>query len=407
MRLFNKWREYKKTELSVYILSLMIFFWILFDSTITYLTPLILSSKGFSNTLVGAIISVSSVAGLLLDFFIYRVFKTSNYIRSFSLMFLIGLFYPLVLVSANSVAFFLFAMALWGLYFDLYGFGLFDFVGRFIRKDENSFAFGVVSVFRTLGLFIGPIIVGLFIGDKINLRSIYFVWAYFLISVTFFIILISLRNRRKKDFYKKKFRRVRKLFFEFNIFKKLSRKMISPLMITFFLFTVEAFFWTLAPLSSTVFGLRNFGALFLAAYTLPPILLGWFVGRFTKVFGKKRTAIYSIMIGSAGLFLMTYLSNPILILITTFFASCFFGLSLPSISGAYADYISEATYFEEEIEALEDSFCNLGYIVGPVSAGILADFMGLFGAFRILGIVGIILSLVLIKVTPRKIQIKV
>jgi MFS family permease len=81
-------------------------------------------------------------------------------------------------------------------------------------------------------------------------------------------------------------------------------------------------------------------------------------------------------------------------------------MALPAINAAYADYISEAPQVEGEIEGLEDFAFNIGYVVGPISAGVLADILGMKGAFSILGAFGAALAFILLVVTPKNIVIR-
>ena len=59
----------------IYLLAFMLMFWTLFDSTITYVTPLIITERGFSDTMMGLIYASSSVIGAFFDFFICKLFK--------------------------------------------------------------------------------------------------------------------------------------------------------------------------------------------------------------------------------------------------------------------------------------------------------------------------------------------
>ena len=182
--------------------------------------------------------------------------------------------------------------------------------------------------------------------------------------------------------------------------------MTPVLFLTFFLFFVEAFFWTLAPLYAETTNLKAFGSLFLTAYTLPALLVGWLVGSFTKRFGKKETAFVGVLIGSLVLSSFAYLPDSTVSIIAVFVASVFISMSLPAINSAYADYISESPQVEGEIEGLEDFAFNIGYVAGPISAGILADFFSIPVAFSILGLIGVVLASILLLVTPDNINIK-
>ena len=153
-------------------------------------------------------------------------------------------------------------------------------------------------------------------------------------------------------------------------------------------------------------GLGQFSGLFLAAYTLPTLIVGWFVGSLTKHFGKKRTAFLGLFIGSLILSSFFYLPSPIIAIFVIFISSCFISMALPAINAAYADYISDAPQVEGEIEGLEDFAFNVGYVIGPISAGVLADILGLKVAFSILGLFGAILALILLLIAPKHILIK-
>ena len=100
-------------------------------------------------------------------------------------------------------------------------------------------------------------------------------------------------------------------------------------------------------------------------------------------------------------------ANPWWQLILVFLSSMFISLASPSIDGAYADYISEAPQVEGQIQGLEDFAFNIGYVVGPILAGILADIFSIPIAFSILGFIGLFLAVVLLRFTPTSIVIKV
>ena len=99
--------------------------------------------------------------------------------------------------------------------------------------------------------------------------------------------------------------------------------------------------------------------------------------------------------------------NFILVTLFVFIASFCFAISWPSINGAYADYISESEHFEKEIEGLEDFSMNLGYTIGPMMAGFLADRAGNLQSFALFAVAGAVLSLGLFLFAPKTITVKV
>jgi MFS family permease len=145
--------------------------------------------------------------------------------------------------------------------------------------------------------------------------------------------------------------------------------------------------------------------LFVMVYSLPIIIVGWFLGNITKTFGKKRTGFVSFIIGALIFSFIYRVSNTWEILAITFIASIFISLSWPAISGAMADYIDEKRGWESEIEGMGDLYANLGYVIGPMLAGFMSDKIGTSLAFSSMAIILAALTLILMNLTPRKIKL--
>jgi MFS family permease len=391
----------------VYNFALVILFWTLFDATLQYVTPLLMQERGFSASLIGMIIGFSSLAGALFDLLLCRFFSRTDFKRFILAMFAICSVYPLFLWHADSIALFLFAMAVWGLYFDLYSFSTFSFVGRYTAQGRHSESFGLVQIFRSLGLILAPLIVGLVLSGKVGWQlfslSRSFLLAGFLL---FLVLLFAMRKQGPVATEHPRAPRRKSLFIELRLWKKLGRTMLPVLLLTFYLFLIESFFWTLAPLYAEVSGLGQLSGFFLAAYSLPALIVGWTVGSLTARFGKKRTAFAGLFAGSILLSCFSFFSNPYLLIVLVFASSFFTSVALPAINAAYADYISESSQVEGEIESLEDFAFNSAYVLGPVSAGLLTDLVGIPHAFSLLGFYGVITALVLLLITPKSITIR-
>ncbi len=122
--------------------------------------------------------------------------------------------------------------------------------------------------------------------------------------------------------------------------------------------------------------------------------------------GKKRTAFFSLLAGSLIMSGLVFLKDaPVILIIVNFLASFCTSLAWPAINGVYADYISEAPKIEKEIEALQDSTTNLGYVIGPILAGFASEYLGHLEALSILGVVSGITAIVLSRTTPREIRV--
>jgi MFS family permease len=171
---------------------------------------------------------------------------------------------------------------------------------------------------------------------------------------------------------------------------------------------IDATFWTIGPLLvESWVDLGILGSLFLTAYLLPPLFMGWLVGPMTGLLGKKKTAIIALLLASLVLTGFFFVSNHIMLIFLALFIGLFVSVAYPANSGTYADYISESESVGTEIESQADLATNIGYVIGPILAGFLADTFGNIFAFGIIGIIGIAISLLLLLITPRKIKIKI
>jgi MFS family permease len=406
--LYSHIKKYGSNHQSLYLLCFIVFFFTIFDSIVQYVTPLILTERGFSNTEMGLIIGSSSVFGAIFDFIFCRFVKNVTFRRIFLFMLLICFVYPIILWGAKTVWIFLVAMALWGVYYDLYNYGVFDFVGRYTKKEEHSSSFGVTQVFRSMAQVVAPIIAGLTIVGLVTFQSISFGWIFLAIAALSFSMLLYDTKNKKPLFIAKKRAKIIDSSKKIALLGKIIKIIFPALVMTMALTVFEAFYWTLGPLYAEQLNLGQLSGFFVTAYSVPAVLLGWYVGAITNKLGKKRAAYITFLIGSVIMTGFIFVQNDAFLAIAiTFIAACFLGLSLPAINGAYADYISETPELESEIEAAQDFFINAGYIVGPMIAGIMADTFDYHNSFAFLGMVGVIVALLLLKFSPKHIKIKV
>lgn len=403
--LSDHFQRYGRSHQAIYILSLMFLFWSMFDGITTYVTPLIVTQTGLSKTWMGVIVGSSSMFGAVFDFAMCKLFKRSYWRQVFLIMFALCLAYVWVLFKAGTVWFFLLAMALWGVYFDLKNFGSFDFVVRFTKKDEHSSSFGVLGVFSSLGYLLAPLIAGFLISDIVDFK-IFLIAAIFLgISFLFFLSLIFKEKTMPQEISGKTYQ-YKGFFQELKLWSKLDKILLPVLIMTMVLNTIDAFFWTIGPLIAESFtSLHQFAGLFMTAYSLPSLLVGWWVGKVTRRLGKKQTAYLALFVGSLCFTLIALIKNPLLLIFDVFLASFLLSFAFPAIRAAFADYIKETEQYEKEIEGLEDFYTNIGYVIGPIIAGSLADLVGNAQTFTILGLFGVVMAIILFKISPKKINV--
>lgn len=302
---------------------------------------------------------------------------------------------------------FVLAMAIWGLYFDLMNFGTLDFVGRKADESERADHFGRLSIFKELGYMLAPLVVGLVIGesDIIGAPPLILMCIFLGISVLFFVVVTSISKKEKQEYIEDEKLRIRNVFVEIYLWRTFGRALFPALVLFTLLNIFDSFFWTLGPLLAESYtNLHPFNGILLTVYTLPSLLVGWFVGNVTSKFGKRRTAYGAFFLSSVAIAFFSSMHNPYLILLDVFVASSFLGFSFPALNGAFSDYLVESANREREIEALGDFYTNIGYVVGPMVAGLLADKVGIAGSFSYLGIFCAVCGALLLVMAPRKIH---
>ncbi len=387
----------------IYTLGFVVLFWTIFDSSLTYVTPLLIEQRGFSPTAVGIIIGTSSMFGALFDIVGSKIFKDIRFKTIFTFLFAFCFAYPFFLWQANSITGFLLAMSIWGIYYDLYGFGTFNFVGKHIPKESQSSSFGVIQTFRSLGGIIGPIIIGLLVVETVShepfITSVVFLTIALLI---YFVLIFKLQKGIDDADHKKKRRSHRGNFFrEFYLLKKLGVQIFPILLVTFYLFFIESFFWTLGPIYAESGELGKLGGVFLTAFQLPALLIGWFVGTLVSRYTEKTIALYGLLIGTGVLSFFMLAPNAFVATLLVFVSSLFTSAALPAVNTIYSSMIADKPDLDSEIESIEDFSFNSGYVFGPILAGSISDALSIPIAFSLLGLLGVIISGLLIVASHR------
>lgn len=385
----------------IYLFGIVILFFVIFDGIVSYTVPLITSENGLSTTLIGIIISSAAISGAFFDFTIYKIFKNPMFRRLFIVMFIASLTYILIIWKANSFWLYILAMVLWGFYYDLKNFGTLDFTCRYFPKEKSTSSFGTILVFQSLGYLLAPLIAGFLIFDKVGNKPFFAALLFLAIAVIFFILLIF-QTRKAKQFIPEK-PIVRKSFSEeISLWKKTGKIILPILILSSFCTLIDSFFVTLGPIVAESLPLEPFDGVFMFAYLLPALIIGNFVGKIASKFGEKNSMVFGLLIGSFILSFFYFFKNPFLIPLMIFISFCFISIILPIIDGIYAHYIHQFPKNEKETQELGDFFGNIGYIIGPIIAGIIADRFGIVATFSILGVAGFLFAIFLIFFMPKK-----
>ncbi len=389
------------------LFGLSTFFIAIADSIMSYFVPIVITEVGFTNTEMGLLYASSSIFGAIFDFILSKTLKSTNYKRMYLYTILLGIVFPLLLFTNSIFWFYLMAMMIWGLYYNIWNFGYYDFVAREQKTGSHASSFGFLSMFNDLGYVIGPLIAAQFVLREGSLFPIvtpifgFFLGMLFLIG----IYLIQKKARKKNKLISDENGRNVTFLKEAGLWLKIGRHMWPVLLLGTFLSITEAVYWTVTPLLEDVStNLAHFGGIIMAASLAPSLFINWSVGVFTSKFGQKYTAYVSFLLSNLILLTVGFVSDPYIIIILIFLSSLFEALAFPAIAGAVADYLKESKSFDNEILSVKDFFGNVGYIIGPIFAGIMLDEIGSLMIFTYFAAIGLFVSLILIFFSPKSID---
>ncbi|KKT32791.1 MAG: hypothetical protein UW21_C0018G0007 [Candidatus Woesebacteria bacterium GW2011_GWB1_44_11b] len=400
-RVYLQVKGYGVSHRTLYAVSFMIFFWAIFDGMISYSAPLAITEAGFSGTMMGIILASSSVAGAVFDFFLSGVMhRRTTFRRVYLLMFGLAIAMPFLLIGAKNIFIFLAAMAIWGFYYDLVNFGDFDFIYKESKKDEYVSNFGILDIFKVLGYVIAPVLAGFLIGELINPAIIVYMFAFLFTAFSFYLLVLWMTRKRayvKEDIHPHRKHSMRFLA-EVKIWRKVGKSILPILGFMMLINIFDSFFWVVGPIFSEELQLIHpLGEFLIPAYLAPALIVGWFGGQISNKFGKSKTASTAFFLGSSLLAIVSFVASPVIIILVVFCASFLSSLAWPTVKGMFVDFINQKENYEGEIEGLADFATNLGYIVGPVTAGVLSDVFGSARSFAVLGAIGAVSSLLLFK----------
>lgn len=372
----------KQLGFGFFVITILLF--ALGDGVFSYQVPIWLESVFQDVALVGVVLSSSSLIGFLCDLSFPTLFAKRDYRFFFTLTFITALATQLIgLLSSSWVAAFV-VMALWGFYFELFEFGLYHFLHSEIEPSQHASGWGITEALRSLALVASPLLVSMLFVlriDPFRLSSVFF-------GISLMIsLIVFLRNKKRiikivhdpdKAFS----------FVTFRVWSTFLGK-IWPIYLFFFcLVVVDATIWSVGIFfAEELRQISPLGAFFVPAYIVPTLLAPLFAGKLARRFGKKRSAFVIAIPLSLTLFIGHWtLHSPLWHVAVMALAGCFAGMILTESEAIFEDYVARLHRFSSEMIGLVRSASSLGYIIGPLVAGLLAEVVGIERTLAVIGL---------------------
>lgn len=369
---FHQQLSNKRIVFSIFATSVFLF--ALADGIFSYQVPLWLFSIVHDFALVGIVMSSSSLIGFLCDLVFPKILRGRKY-QFFALAtFVVAGFTQITALLLHNWLGGILAMALWGVYYELFLFGLYHFLHTEIDPAQHASGWGVTESLRSLGLVIAPILISLLVLFPVS---------PFVYSFTFFVgagILNVLLLRRQN--------RVQKMIVEdghqefavatFRVWVTFLSRMWPVYIFFFSVILLDAAIWTAGVFFSAHLQEQSIlGALFVPAYYLPVLFVPLLAGKMAKKFGKKHTAFIAAFPLGLLLLIGNWTERSVLWHVgIMFLAGCATAIIVTESEAVFEDYVARLHRFSGEMVGLVRSASNIGYILGPLCAGFAADWLG-------------------------------
>ena len=394
----------KSNILTVLFFSTILFVISFADALMSYVSPIFIEDQVQSTFLMGIIFAFSSFVGIICDILFPKLFTNQTHFFFLKVTVLTAIAFPLTFIFfPQHILTILFAMAIWGVYYELNTFSSFEFVHSYVHISEHAKTWGIMQAFQSGAYALAPLLATqLLLTGYIDL----FTTVLFSLGIALlFTIIFRLFFMKKKHTHRTILSPVKTWITEAHIWKLLFKKVWPLLLLQLLVNTIDASFWTIGAIYMHEISQKHaLGSLFLTSYIVPSVLVGLFLSKIPVTFGKKRIALISTALTGVGLSSFYFIQEIPVLLVVTFLASTFLAIAVPEIKATFEDYISRLKTSNSEMIGMQSSSASLAYVLGPIIATFLATATTIKTAFSLIGVLVLVTALYLLVITPKKIR---
>lgn len=352
---------------------------------------------------MGAVVSFQSLVGLSADLIFPRLLKSVR-VRRLVFWAILAAALTSFFLTAGSfqpfVAIFIVTMALWGIYYELINFANYQFMGSSVPSHMRAGVWGFSGIFVGLAYFLGP-----FIAAQLLLHGIFLTQGVIIIFLTSALLILTLTKKvhdipAQVDFVDLN------PWKEFKHWLTLSTHIWPVLIISLVLGFIDSTFWTVGAIwTEKLTHINPWGIWFLPLYLLPFICLGIPLSLWKIYQGKKKMAEKFLALSGIFLVGMAVSSNVSWQLVVVCLSASALAVCYPLLQGIYSDIIARMGTEKKDMIGLTNSVTNISYIVWPVFAGMIVSRVGERLTFSWLGIGVLVIAVILLFVTPKKLKL--
>lgn len=388
------------------------------DGSVGYAFPIIVESRVNSNIIVGLIMAFSSLVGIVCDFLFPELLKKTTWKQQLLLGVIVASLFPIFTFwgrENGQVWPFLFASAVWGIYFELLAFAQQNYVVAEDKMINYSRDWAVIFIIIELTKIAGPIIgATMLIQDTATISG----YTLALLALAIFITLLLTVRKRKSTItlvadpinsLDQKANRLSaglSVIREFKFWGTLGKVVFPVIVVGVVAELIEATFWTFGGLYAEEIGLvHGTEWLIIGMYQIPLLLGALVLSRLNITQRKKRISQIALVMGGLALSTLYFTQAVAPTLLIIFVAGLMISFVAPLNEAVYSDLLSRLGKNKMHLLGLAKANSSLAYIVGPIALGILSDASNYRSAFAAVGLITVVLSAGLLIFTPRKLRL--
>lgn len=374
---------------------LPLFFILLADSLLSYAFPVIINEKIGSSFALGIIMAASSVVGVGMDLLIPRYLNNRGWKTYLFVAIAISFLYPIFILIGDvfmPVLFFLFGSIVWGIYFEFISFAEQGYIIDEEPVKDVSTDWGIVYVLWQIGSLISPIIGAVLISISVLYFSLTVVFIQTIALLLFYLAIVKYKNDTNKKRKLKSHTHISiKLMKEISLLKLLTSKLFLVLLTSISANMIIALFWTVGGvMGEQLTGHESTSWIALFVFNLA-ILAGTVFLIINPINKNKEEITFALILSSSLLMSIFLFTNDINILFGLIFGlSISAAISVPLNESIFSDIAKRDDELELFITSLSRIGISFAYVMGPISAGVLGEFMSYKDVVGVFGVVTLI-----------------
>jgi MFS family permease len=392
----------------LYCLSLG--FLLFVEAVMAYYFPIVLEDAMGSNLSAGLVIGLCNLAALACDFIFPEIFKKKTWKFLYLAAIILQFGYPgftNLAIAVGGVGIFVVAALFWNVYYEFMAFSRQNFIVTNEKKEDYSRSWGIISVIGGIVGIIGPIVGSYLLKEALVNRVIIFS-IFQILTLIIGLFLVSMSPKKEQEHsLRRPIHRKLSIFKDLKLWEILGLRVFPIIILGIIISLIGSAVMTFGGLMGVeLFGGEDLDWLLIVVFAVPSIIVSLIMSKFPVKKYKKLFSQMLIILAGFCLALMPFIKTyPFLILTGFFFCSFFLSIAWILNEAVYSDLSERAKDEILYINGMERLNDSIGFLLGPIIIGLLADKTDYYTAFSFVGFACMIFGIVLMMITPRKIKI--